>query len=134
MVVMIALYIWIISEVSRQEIFYSLIRLSRDSSVELDSGFFKGALCSCSYSAADQSIHSLCLKEPCQRSVTVSVCSQYLRFTDLSIVYLVYLKLLGMSEMLKYLSILISYCYLHDFLRLFFILICKAAAVQLITS
>ena len=134
MIVMIALYIWIISEVYRQEIFYSLIRLSRDSSVELDSGFFKGALRSRSYSAADQSIHSLRLKEPRQRSVTVSVCSQYLRFTDLSIVYLVYFKLLGMSEMLKYLSILISYCYLHDFLRLFFILICKAAAVQLITS
>ena len=55
-IVMIALYIWIISEVSRQEIFYSLIRLSRDSSVELDSGFFKGALRSRSYSAADQNI------------------------------------------------------------------------------
>ena len=118
MVVMVALYIRVVAQGSGHQFFHRLVRVARNASVELDSGLCEGVLLSASDSSADKRVDALRLQKSCQRSVAASLCSDYLCLSNLSVLYLVYLKLLGMTEMLKDLTVFVSYCYFHDLLIL----------------
>ena len=64
--------------------------------------------------AANQYVDALICQKSCQSTVSGSVGANHFTFYDLIILYFIYLERLGLSEMLKYIAIVISYCDFHD--------------------
>ena len=108
-----ALDVGIIRKFSIHKRFYRLIGISGHSAVQLDSRLGKSILRPHTDSAADQGIHAQPGQKTCKRPVAASVRICHLFFYDLSVFYIIDLKLLCVSEMLKYISILKCYCYSH---------------------
>ena len=108
-----ALDVGIIRKFSIHKRFYRLIGISGHSAVQLDSRLGKSILRPHTDSAADQGIHAQPGQKTCKRPVAASVRICHLFFCDLPVFHIIDLKLLCVSEMLKYISILKCYCYSH---------------------
>ena len=113
MIVVITLDVGIVGKSSFCKSFYRLVSASARTAVQPDSCFSESILSAHADATADKSINILILQKSGKRAVTASVCINNLLFCDLSIFYIVNFKLLGMTEMLKYLTIFISNCNSH---------------------
>ena len=113
MSMMITVSVRIILKCSCRKSFCRIIRRSLNTSIKFNSRVRQCHLSTHSNTATDQSVHFGCLKETGQRPMSASVCVYNLFSYDLAILCIIQFELLGMSEMLKDLSVFISDCNSH---------------------
>ena len=89
------------------------IRRTGNSCTECDSCFGKCHLGTHSDSAADKDIGLGFIEETCQSTVTISIDINDLLADDLTVLDIVDLELLSVSEMLEDFSVLVGYCDSH---------------------
>jgi hypothetical protein len=112
-VVVIASNLGIEVQLIRKQCVNRIVTRTADTAEKLNARTRKSHLRTASNAATDQNRHTLLRKESRKCSVTASVCIHDLGRNDLTVLYRVDLKLLGMSEVLKNLSVFISYCNFH---------------------
>ena len=117
-IVVVALDVRIIAEIVCKIRLDRCIARTADTAVELDARICKSHLCAATDPAADQGMYVLLCKKSCQRTVTAAVRIHDLGSNDLTLLYRVDLELLGVSEMLKDLSVFVSNCNFHIFILL----------------
>ena len=82
--------------------------------VKFDPGIRESVLCAHADSAADQRVNLCRLQKSGKRTVTAAVCIHNLLVYNFSILNIIELELLSMSEMLEDFSVFISYCDFHS--------------------
>ena len=92
---------------------YCLVCAAADSAEKLYSAFLQRHLRTAAYAAAYQHVRLQCRKHACKRTVTGAVCIDYLRLDYFAVLDVVHLEVLGVTEMLKDISVFISYCDSH---------------------
>ena len=117
-IVVVALDIGVIAEIVRKIRLDRCIARAAYTAVELDARLCKSHLCATANASADENVSTECLQKSRKCSVTASVCVRDLGGNDLTVFYSVDLKLLGVSEVLKDLSVFISNCNFHIFILL----------------
>lgn len=113
MVMVVAADIRIVYKRFRKQRSDRLVRASGYASVPFNSGFMKRVLSARADSAADQGIDLPFAKHSGQGAVTAAVGRNDLRIRHLSVLNRINFELFRMAEMLKYVSVLISYCNFH---------------------
>ena len=113
MSVMVAMSIGIVFKRSPGESLCRRVGRTLHSGVETDSGIGESVLCAHTDSAADQRVNLCCLQESRKSAVTAAVCVNDLLVYDFTVLDIIELELHRVSEMLKDLSIFISYCDFH---------------------
>ena len=113
-VVVIAADIWIVGESAGQQSVYRSISIAAYASVEPDTGFRQSHLSTASDAAADQRIDAMLHQKAGQRTVAAAIGVNDFGMSDFAVQDFVKLELLGMSEMLKNLSVFIGNCDFHS--------------------
>lgn len=103
----------VILEVMGQQGLHLGIRISLGAGVKLNAGLSQRRSRSSADSAADKDAHTLALQKPSQRTVAAAVGIHHLAAYYRTILYLVDFKLLGVSKVLKNLSVFKSNCNFH---------------------
>ena len=100
------------------------IRIALCTCAHFDSRIGKSILRTAADAAADQHIHAVTFEHARKRSVALPVRIYYLGGNDLLILYLIQLKKLCLSKMLKYFAVVVGHCNFHlCFISLFNILL-----------
>ena len=108
MVMMAALSIRVIIQLTRKESCHGIIGLSADARIQLNSCLRKGHPRTGADTATDQHIHLQSSKEACQRTVAAASGIHHFLMDDLSLFHVINLHLTGMTKVLKYISFFIS--------------------------
>ena len=123
MVMVVALGIRIIFQRSIRKGFCGGIRRSLNACVKLDPGIRKRCLRTHTNTSADQDVSLNRLQEACKSAMTASVGINDLLIHDLTLINIIQLKLLGMTEVLEDFSVFVCDCdshgicsFLNDFL------------------
>ena len=112
-VVVVAFYIRIESERASEECFDCSIAGTVNTTEKLDTGLGKCHLCAATDAAANKCIHVECGKQSRKCSVTAAVGINHFAIDYFPVLCGIDLKLLGMTEVLKDLSVFMSYCNFH---------------------
>ena len=112
-IVVVALYVEVKSERSAEQRSGCGIAIPTDSAVKLDACLGKRHLCAAADAAANKCINTERGKKSCKSSVTAAVGIDYFTIYDFSVFCGINLKLLGMAEVLKDMSVFVSYCNFH---------------------
>jgi len=115
-----------------QQSSYRIIGTADYAAVELNACLSKSSLCAAAYAAADKGIHAPVLEKARKGAVSAAHGIHNFAVLNSPVPYLINLKSFGMSEVLKYLSVVISYCNFHltrPFLFSAFAALAAAAAV-----
>ena len=107
-VVMIALHVGIVSNVTCQQCFHRIVRLTANTAKQTDTRLCQCHLCTATDAAANQNIHAIGCQKACQRTVTAAVGINDLLLHHLIVLDRVELKLGSVSKMLEDISIFIS--------------------------
>ena len=110
MVVVVAPYVGVKSKRTAEQRIGCGIAISADSAVKLDACVGKRHLCTTADASANKSVNVERGKKSCECSVTTAVGIDYFTVYDFSVFCGINLKLLGMTEVLKDLSVFVSYC------------------------
>ena len=113
MVVVVARYVGIKSERAVKQRIGCGIAIPADSAVKLDTCHSKCHLCTTADPSANKCINTQRGKKSCKRSVTAAVGIDYFTVYDFSVFCGINLKLLGVTKVLKDLSVFVSYCNFH---------------------
>ena len=113
-VMVIAADIWIIDKSTGQQSVYRSVGIAACASVEADTGFRQSHLSTAADAAADQRIDAVLHQKACQRTVAAAIGVNDFGMSDFAVQDFVKLELLGMSEMLKDLSVFIGNCDFHS--------------------
>ena len=113
MIVVVTLYVRVISKRTIKQCFDCGIRGAANTAVKLNSCLCQCHLCSAADAAANKCVNAECRKHSCQCSVTAAVGIDYFTVYDFPALCVINLKLLGVAEVLKNLSVFISYCNFH---------------------
>ena len=117
-IVVVALDVGVIAEIVCKKRLDRCIARTADTAVELDACLRKSHLCATADTSADQYRYILLCEKSRKRTVTATVRIHDRCGNDLAVLYCVDLKLLGVSEMLKDLSVFVSNCNFHIFILL----------------
>ena len=117
-IVVVALDVGVIAEIVRKKRLDCCIARTADTAVEFDARLRKRHLCATADTAADQYRYILLCEKSRKRTVTATVRIHDRCGNDLAVLYVIYLELFSMSEMLKDLSVFVSNCYFHAFILL----------------
>jgi hypothetical protein len=112
-VVVIASDLGIKTQLIGEECVHRFIARAADTAKQLDAGTRKCHLCAASDTAADEYRYVLLREKSCQRTVTATARVDDLGGYYRSVFHRIDFKLFGVSEMLKDLSVFISYCNFH---------------------
>lgn len=138
MVMMIAADIGVIAKVTGKQCIYCCIRFAGDSAVELDARFCQSDLCAAADAAADQGVYALLHQKTCQCAVTTAICMDDFRGDDAAVRDIIELELLGVTKVLKNLTVLISDCDFHGCFSFLFVVsflrLAGASAEQMLLS
>ena len=93
--------------------FHRLIRIPLSTGAKLHTCLLKGSLRSAANTAADQYIHGLSGKKPCQCAMSNAIGTDHFAGNYLVVLHIIYLEKLCFSKMLKNISVIISYRYFH---------------------
>ena len=118
MVVVVALDVRIIAEIVRKIRLDRCIARTADTAEKLNACICESHLSTAADPAADQYRYVLLCEKSRKRAVTATVRIHDRCGNDLAVLYCVDLKLLGVSEMLKDLSVFVSNCNFHIFILL----------------
>ena len=113
MVVVIAFGFGVIVQAVGEEGRYSFVCITVDAAVQLDACLSKCRLRTAPDAAANEDVCLQCRKKSCQGTVSAAVGIYNFCIYDLAVLYLIELKLCGVTEVLKDLSVFISYCNFH---------------------
>src|SRR5699024_6521455 len=113
MMVMAADSIRIIIQTAFQECFNLCVCISAGSRIKTDSGLSQSISGASADSSADQYFCSHILQKSCQGTMSLSIGIHDLRGNNFPLFCFIDLKMLRMTEMLKNLSLVISYRYFH---------------------
>ena len=113
MVVVVAFYVGIKSKRTAKQCFDCGVRGAADTAVKLDSCLCQCHLCATANAAANKCVNAECRKHSCQCSVTASIGINNFAADYFPALCVINLKLLGVAEVLKNLSVFISYCNFH---------------------
>ena len=113
MVVVVARYVGIKSKRTAKQCFDCGVRGAADTAVKLDSCLCQCHLCATANAAANKCVNAECRKHSCQCSVTASIGINNFAADYFPALCVINLKLLGVAEVLKNLSVFISYCNFH---------------------
>lgn len=117
--VMVAAHIRIVIKIPFQKRVHRRVRIAGYAAVKPDSRCRKRVLRACADAAADQGVHLIFFQKSCQRPVSVSVCIHNCGRHYFPVLHVIDLELLRMTEMLKNLSVFVSYTNFHRFLLSF---------------
>ena len=112
-VVVIAFCGRVIVESACCEAFHSLVSITLDAAEQLYARLSQRHLCAAANSSADEHVCAESGKKTCKSAVTAAVGGNNFGGDYLAILHGVELKLLGVTKMLKNLSIFVSYCNFH---------------------
>ena len=107
-VMVVTVNIGIVAQISAEQRVHRRVSLPADAAVELDTRLGQCRLRAAADAAANQSIHALPRQEACQRAVTAAVGINDFRMDDFAVRGFINLELLGVSEMLENLTVLIG--------------------------
>ena len=110
--------IGIIVQAAAQQSLHLSVRISGSAGKQLDASLGQGIAGAAADTAANQGLHPVGSQESRQGPVAAAVGVHYLSGHYLAVLHLIDLELLRVPKMLKYLSIVISYCDLHLHSRL----------------
>ena len=111
--VMIALYVGIKSKRTVKQCFNCCITGAARTAVKLDACLVKCDLCTAADASANKCVNTKRGKELRKCSMTAAVSIYYFTVYDFSVFCGINLKLLGMAEVLKDMSVFVSYCNFH---------------------
>ena len=117
-IVMIAFDLGVEVQFICEQSVYCPVARAANSAEKLNACICESHLSTAANPAADQYRYVLLREKSRKCTVTVSVRIHYLGRNDLTVLYRVDLKLIGMSEVLKDLSVIISYCNFHKFISI----------------
>ena len=117
-IVVVALDVRIIAEIVRKIRLDCCVARTADTAVELDARLRKSHLCATADPAADQYRYILLCEKSRKRTVTATVRIHDRCGNNLTVLDCVDLELLGVTEMLKDLSVFVSNCNFHIFILL----------------
>ena len=115
MTVVVALRIGIILEGALCKRFGCCVRRTGYAAVELDARLGQRVLRAHADAAADQDIHLRGFQEACQRAMPTAVGRHDLFLNDFTVLHIIKLELLRVTEVLENLSVLISYRNSHSY-------------------
>ena len=113
MAMVVTLGIRIVLQRSFCQSLHSRVSGTGDAAIKLDPCFCKRSLSTHSNASTDQGIRLRRLQETGKRAMPIAVGWDDLLSSDLPIFHIIELKLFGMSEMLKDLSVVVRYCNSH---------------------
>jgi hypothetical protein len=108
-----AIGVGVVAEIACNKSFNRLIAISAYTAQKLDARTGKCHLGTTSDASANQHVCTKRQENGCERAMSLTVGANNGAVCDFSVRYGVYLKLLGMSEVLKNLSVFVSNCNFH---------------------
>ena len=117
-IVVVALDIRIIAEIVRKIRLDRCIARTADTAVELDARLRKSHLCATADTSADENVSTDDRQKSRKCSVSLTVGVNNNSVYDFTVLYVIYLELLRMTEVLKDLFVFVSNCYFHAFILL----------------
>lgn len=118
-VVMAALRIRIISEVPGKQRLHRRVAGAADAAVERDAGLGQRRLRTAADPAADKRVHMQAAKQRGQRAVAGAIRAYQLLGQNFAVAGIIDLELRRVTEVLKDLSVFISYCNYHRYIHSF---------------
>ena len=113
MVVVVTLGFGVIVQAVCKECLHCLVRITVDTTEKLDACLCQSHLRTAADATANEDVCIQRRKKSCQGAVAATVGIYYFCIYDLAILHLVELKLCGMTEVLKDLSVFVGYCNFH---------------------
>ena len=113
MVVVVTSHVGIVGKRTVEESCNCRVCIAGNTAEQADACVCEGYLCAAADTAADKCVNALDGEEACQCTVAAAVGVHNLRVYNLSVSYFINLKLSRMSEVLKNLSVFVSYCDFH---------------------
>ena len=114
MVMVIAVNIGIVAQIYTEQCAHRRISVPADTAVELDARFGQSCLRTSADASANQSVHAVLHQEACQCAVTAAVGVNDFRMSDFAVHSFIKLELLGVTEMLKDLTVFIGNCNFYN--------------------
>ena len=114
MVMVDTVNIGIVAQISAEQCAYCCVSVPTDTAVELDARFGQSCLGTAADAPANQSVHAVLHQEACQCAVTAAVGVNDFRMSDFAVHSFIKLELLGVTEMLKDLTVFIGNCNFHN--------------------
>ena len=113
MVVVVAFCIGVVGKCSGDTSNNSIVRVSANTTEQLDACLGKSHLGTAANASADENINAEIGKQACQCAVTASVGVNDFCLYNNAILDIIHLELFGMTEMLEDFSVFVSYCNFH---------------------
>ena len=114
MVMVVTVNIGIVAQISAEQCAHRRISVPADTAVEPDARFGQCCLRTAADASANQSVYAVLHQEACQCAVTAAVGINNFRMRDFAIRCFIKLKLFGVAEMLKNLTVFIGNCNFHN--------------------
>lgn len=124
MIMVIAMHIGIIIQSVFKQCIHSIIACTVYAAKKANACLTERISCTCANAAANERVHMVFGKEKCECAMSASIGVHDLSVYNLAILNIIDFEAFGMSEMLKYASILICHSYSHFYLQVIFIMIC----------
>ena len=116
MIVVRAAYIRIVVQAVVQERSDRIVRAARYAAKQLNAGLSKSVLSAAADSTADQHIHVVGSEPSAESAVSGAFSRQDFRIDDTATVYFIQLEFFRMTEVLKDLTVIVRYRYVHSIL------------------
>ena len=107
-VMVITVNIGVVAQISAEQCAHRRVNVPTDTAVELDARFGQSRLRTAADASANQSVHAVLHQESCQCAVTAAVGINDFRMDDFAVHSFIKLELLGVTEMLKDLTVFIG--------------------------
>ena len=114
MIMVVTVNIGIVAQISVEQCAHRSISVPADTAVELDARFGQSCLRTAADASANQSVHAVLYQEACQCAVTAAVGVNDFRMSDFAVHSFIKLELLGVTKMLKDLTVFIGNCNFHN--------------------
>ena len=113
-VMVVTVNVGIVAQISVEQCAHRSISVPADTAVELDTRFGQSCLRTAADASANQSVHAVLHQEACQCAVTAAVGVNDFRMSDFAVHSFLKLELLGVTEVLKDLTVFIGNCNFHN--------------------
>ena len=113
-IMVVTVNIGIVAQISAEQCAHRRVSVPADTAVELDARFGQCCLRTAADASANQSVHTVLHQEACQCAVTTAVGVNDFRMSDFAVHSFIKLELLGVTEVLKDLTVFIGNCNFHN--------------------
>ena len=114
MVMVVTVNIGIVAQIPVEQCAHRRVSVPADTAIELDTRLGQSCLRTAADASANQSVHAVLHQEACQCAVTTAVGVNDFRMSDFAVHSFIKLELLGVTEMLKDLTVFIGNCNFYN--------------------